>query len=252
MRSPDELAGRPYWIITLASLAIASALRGNPLGSVAWGVALVLVGSALFLASIQHKILQRVLLIAGLWGISSLPFSPTAPGWESGVGPSWAAWLAWPMLVAAQALLAAGFIRHAARPAASVPLDAQIAWARNIYPIGIGLPLATLILLGLFGWDGARSLGTLPAGLSAAALTLALLWLTPRLRWLNPLRAHWVRPQQTEPSRLDSFYNPVWNLYRTFGRMSESISAALEGDGGILWALLFLVLFLSLLAPRIP
>ncbi len=251
MRSPDELAGRPYWVIVLASFAVASALRGNPVGSVAWGTALVLVGGALFLASIQHKILQRVVLIVGLWGLSSLPFSPTASGWGSGADSSWATWLTWPILVAAQALLAAGFIRHAARPATSVPLDAQIAWARNIYPIGIGLPLATLILLGLFGWDGARSLGTLPAVLSAAALTGALLWLTPRLRWLNPVRAHWVRPQETT-SRLDSFYNPFWNFYRALGRMSESISAALEGDGGILWALLFLVLFLSLLAPRIP
>ncbi|RJP46290.1 MAG: hypothetical protein C4583_19125 [Anaerolineaceae bacterium] len=252
VRSPDELAGRPYWVITLASFAIAAALRGNPLGSIAWGSALVLAGSALFLSSIQHKTLQRILLVIGLWGISSLPFSPTASGWDVSANSSWAIWLTWPLLLAAQALLAAGFIRQTLRPAASVPLDAQIAWARNIYPIGIGLPLAVLILLGLFGWDGARLLGTLPAGLVAAALTATLLWLTPRLRWLNPIRAHWIRPQQGESSRLDSFYNTLWNIYRSLGRLSESVSAAFEGDGGILWALLFLVLFLSLLAPRIP
>jgi hypothetical protein len=252
MRSPDELAGRPYWVITLSSLAIASALRGNPIGSVAWGVALILAGGALFLSSVQHKILQRVLLVAGLWGISSLPFSPTASGWGAGADILWASWLSWPMLITAQALLAAGFIRQTLRPASSVPLDAQMAGARTIYPIGIGLPLAVLVLLGLFGWDGARLPGTLPAGLTAAALTAALLWLTPRLRWLNPVRAHWIRPQESEPSRLDSFYNAFWHLYRSLGRLSESISAMLEGDGGILWALLFLVLFLSLLAPRIP
>ena len=251
MRSPDELVGRPYWVIVLASLAVAAALRGNPIGSAAWGLALVLAGGALFLSSIQHKILQRTLLIVGLWGISSLPFSPTASGWGSGISPSWAVWVSWPILVSAQALLAAGFIRHATRPATSVPLDAQIAWARNIYPIGIGLPLATLVLLGLFGWDGALTPGTLPAGLAVAALTGALLWLTPRVRWLNPIRAHWIQPQG-EPSRLDFFYRSLWNLYRALGRLSESISAVLEGDGGILWALLFLVLFLSILAPRIP
>lgn len=252
VRSPDDLSGRPYWVITLASLAIASALRGNPIGSVAWGVAFILVGGALFFSSVQHKILQRILLVAGLWGISSLPFSPTASGWGTGADVSWANWIAWPMLITAQALLAAGFIRQTLRPASSVPIDAQIAWARSIYPIGIGLPLAVLILLGLFGWDGARLFGTLPAVLVAAALTAALLWLTPRLPWLNPIRAHWVRPQQGEPSRLDSFYNAFWNLYRSLGRLSESIAAMFEGDGGILWALLFLVLFLSLLAPRVP
>lgn len=252
MRSPDELTGRPYWIVVLASLSIASALRGNPVGSAAWGMALVLTGGALFLSSVQHKILQRVLLVVGLWSISSLPFSPTASGWESGIGDSWAVWVMWPLLVTAQAMLAAGFIRHALRPAASVPLDAQIAWARNVYPIGIGLPLAAILLLGLFGWDGALTLGTLPAGLAVAALTGALLWLTPRLRWLNPVRAHWIRSQEGQSSYLDFFYRSLWSLYRALGRLSESISAVLEGDGGILWALLFLVLFLSLLAPRVP
>ena len=251
MRSPDELTGRPYWMIALASLAIAAALRGNPVGSVAWGTVLVLTGGALFLSSVQYKIVQRVLLFAGLWSLSSLPFSPTASGWESGIASSWAIWATWPILLTVQALLAAGFIRHATRSTTSVPLDAQMAWARNIYPMGIGIPLAILILLGLYGWDGALTLGTLPAGLAAVALTGALLWLTPRLRWLNPVRAHWVRPEGA-PSRLDFFYRSLWDLYRGFGRLSESVTAVLEGDSGILWALLFLVLFLSLLTPRMP
>ncbi|MBI5934219.1 MAG: hypothetical protein HY867_10965 [Chloroflexi bacterium] len=252
MRSPDALAGRPYWVIAFAALALAAALRGNPAGSVGWGVALILAGGALFLASIQNKILNRVLLFAGLWGISALPFSPSARGWESAAETSWATFIMWPALLLAQALLAAGFIRHVTRPATSTDLDPDRAWARNVYPIGIGLPLAALLLLGLFGWDGARAFGTLPASLVAGALTLALLWLTPRLRWLNPVRAHWIRPQESSASRLDAFYDFLWNLYRSFGRLTESITAALEGDGGILWALLFLVLFLSLLAPRTP
>jgi hypothetical protein len=251
MRAPDELTGRPYWVIVLASLAVAAALRGNPVGSVGWGVSLVLAGGALFLSSVQHKIINRSLLIAGLWGISSLPFSPTASGWQSGSSASWAVWLTWPILLTAQALLAAGFIRHAGRPAILVSFEAQPVWARKVYPFGIGLLLATLLLLGLFGWDGALTLGTLPAGLAAAALTGALFWLTPRLRWLNPVRAHWVQPTG-QPSRLDFFYRTLWNLYHQIGRLGNSIAAALEGDGGILWALLFLVLFLSLLTPRIP
>lgn len=251
MRSTDELTGRPYWIITLASFAVAAALRGNPVGSAAWGAALVLAGGALFLSSIQHSLLIPFLLTAGLWGISSLPFSPTASGWESGSVLSWAAWATWPLFLLAQALLAAGFLRHARRTASYPPLDAQLAWARPIYTVGIGLPLAALILLGLFGWDGALVLGALPAGPLAAALTLSLLWLTPRLRWLNPVRAHWVLPQE-EPSRLDLIYRALWDLYRSLGRLSGAISAALEGEGGILWVLLFLVLFLSLLTPRLP
>ena len=252
MRSPDELAGRPYWVIVLGAFAISSALRSNPIGSVAWGLALVLTGGALFLSSVQHKSLRRILLVAGLWSISSLPFSPTASGWQSGASANWATWVAWPFLLTAQALLAAGFIRHAIRPSNPLPSEAQAIWARAIYPIGIGLPLTILLLLGLFGWDGAQTLGTLPAGLTAAALTGAVLWLTPRLPWLNPVRVHWVHPQDGQVSRLDAFYRSLWNLYRALGRLSDSIASVLEGDGGILWALLFLILFLSLLTSKVP
>lgn len=252
MRSPDSLTGRPYWVIAFASLALAAALRGNPAGSVGWGVALILAGSALFLASVQNKILNRVLLFAGLWGMSALPFSPSARGWESSTESGWAVFIMWPALLLAQSMLMTGFIRHVTHPAASNELDPERAWARNLYPVGIGLPLAALVLLGLFGWDGARALGLLPAALTAGAFTLTLLWLTPRLRWLNPVRAHWVRPQESPTSRLDTFYESLWNIYRALGRFLESITAALEGDSGILWSLLFLVLFISLLTPKTP
>ena len=248
IRSTDELAGRPFWVIGMASLAIASALRGNPLGAVAWGTALLLAGGALFLSTSQNKILSRLVLILGAWGISSLPFSPTASGWESGVAFTWGTWITFPVLIVAQALLVTGFIRHALVPSAGTSVESQPVWAKNIHPIGIGILLFSLTLLGLFGWDGARTLGALPAGLVAAALTGALYWLRPRLAFLNPVRAHWVQPE-ARVSRLDSFYGLLWNLYRQLGRFSGFLASLLEGDGGILWALLFLVLFLSLLVP---
>ena len=248
LRSSDELVGRPYWVIGMASLSIASALRGNPLGTVAWGAALLLAGGALFLSTAQNKILLRILLIFGAWGISSLPFSPTAAGWQSGVPSTWATWISFPVLIAAQALLVTGFIRHAMLPSAAAPLESQPVWAKNIHPIGIGLLLFSLTLLGFYGWDGALTLGAPLAGLAAAALAGALYWLRLRLPFLSPARAHWVQPE-TSPSRLDSVYGLLWNLYRQLGRLSGFISSLLEGDGGILWALLFLVLFLSLLVP---
>jgi hypothetical protein len=252
VRSPDELAGRPYWIIALAALAVAAALRGNPAGSVAWGVALVLTGGALFLFSVQHRILQRILLVAGIWGISSLPFSPTATGWESAVAPSWFSWISWALLVAVQAMLAAGFIRHTLWQSSATPLDAHLAWARNIHPLGILLPLGTLILLGLYGWEGALIIGNIPAAAAAVVLTILIIWLMPRSRWLSPIRAHWVRPAGSAPTRLDALNNTLTGFYITLGRLTKNFADMLEGGGGILWALLFLVLYLSLLGPKAP
>ncbi|MEW5940221.1 MAG: hypothetical protein AB1750_11200, partial [Chloroflexota bacterium] len=116
---------------------------------------------------------------------------------------------------------------------------------------GIGFLLLTLVGLGLYGWDGALTLGAPIAGAVAVALAALVYWLTPRIPWLNPVR---TRPSRAEAgaSAFDAFYSAAWNAYRQTGRLIESFLAALEGDGGILWALLFLVLFISILAPRLP
>lgn len=242
MRAPDELAGRPYWIISLAALSVISALSGNPLGTVAWGCALILVGGALFLASVQQVWLNRVLLI-GVWSLSSLPFSLTASAWLGSPG------FFIPFVVAAQALLMAGFIRHALRPAGRESLELQPGWANKVYPAGIILLVTFQLLLGLVGWDGARQVGAWLQALSTLLLTFGLVWATPRFRILNPIRAHWINPTTSGANTLSSAF---WVIYRVFGRISQAITATLEGEGGIMWTLLFLVLFISLLTQGAP
>jgi len=246
LRAPDELTARPFWLIGMGSLAVAAALRGNPVGAAAWGCALVLSGGVLFLSSEPNKWLTRALLIAA-WGISALPFSLTATGWNSGAGNYW---FAWPPLLASHAMLTAGFIRHSQRTAARVSSEDQPIWGRNVYPIGIFLLLGTIIFLGVFGWSGTLQLGNWLAGAGASFLTLVLLWLTPRLRILNPVRAHWVRPANV--SWLDRSYQALWNVYRQMGRVSNVISSLLEGESGIMWTLLFLALFISFFSQGTP
>jgi hypothetical protein len=242
LRAPDELTGRPFWIIGLAALSIAAALGANPRGSVAWGIALLLSGGVLFLASVQLLWLNRLLLI-GAWSLSALPFSLTASAWQGNTGPFL------PFLVAAQALLIAGFVRHSLRPGGRETPDAQPGWTRSVYPAGISLLLLLQVLLGLLGWEGALQVGVWLVGLVAAFLTLVLIWATPRLRLLNPIRAHWIQPAS---SWLDGSYRSLWSLYRLLGRMSQAMTSTLEGDGGILWTLLFLVLFVSLMTRGAP
>jgi len=246
LRAPDELNGRPYWLIGMGSLAVAAALRGNPIGAAAWGCVLLLAGSILFLASEPIKWLARVALI-GTITISSLPFSLTATGWNATGGNFW---FALPFLLLAQAMLIAGFIRHSQRLTTRVSYENQPIWGRNVYPVGIILLLLTSLLLGFIGWDGALKLGTWTAGLIASLLSLGLLWLTPRLRILNPVRAHWVRP--SSPNWLDRGYQALWGLYRRLGRLSDIFTRALEGESGIMWTLLFLALFISLFTQRVP
>ena len=125
LRAPDELSGRPYWIISLAALSVISALSGNPLGAVAWGCALVLVGGALFLASVQHIWLNYALLI-GAWSLSSLPFSLTAVVWIGNFGFSI------PFVIIAQSLLISGFVRHSLRTGRRDSIDSQEKWAKRV------------------------------------------------------------------------------------------------------------------------
>ena len=246
LRAPDDLAGRPYWLIGMGSLAIAAALRANPVGAAAWGCALLLSGSILFLSSEPIKWLGLATHVSVLT-ISSLPFSLTATGWNTS-GENF--WFAWPFLILTQAMLMAGFIRHTLRINTHVSYDNQPIWARNVYPIGIILVLLTSLLLGFVGWDGALKLGAWFAGLFASLLSLGLIWLTPRVRILNPVRAHWVRP--SNPSWLDWGYQTLWSIYRQLGRLSDVFTTVLEGESGIMWTLLFLALFISFFTQRIP
>ena len=247
LRSPDELTGRPYWLIGLGSLAVASALRGNPVGATAWSCALILSGGALFLASSESKWLDKVLLI-GVWGGSSMPLSLTASGWISQIGNFW---YAIPFLVSAHAMLLTGYIRMSRRSTSRASFENQPIWAKNVYPFGIYIILLTILILGFFGWNGTLQLGNWIAAIIASLLTLGLLWLIPRVRFLNPVRAHWVRSADTT-SWLDIVYQTIWEFYRTIRRVITTFSNVLEGESGIMWTLLILALFLSIFSQGIP
>lgn len=245
MRAPDELNARPYWLIGMGSLAVAAALQANPVGAAAWGCALILAGGALFLYSETNRWLARSLWI-GVFGISALPFSLTAAGWEG----SLRFWPVWPLLLLTQAMLMTGFIRHSQRTSTRIRNEDQPIWAKNVYPIGIAVLLILSLLLGLFGWSGILRIGNWLGGLVAAVLTAGLLWLIPRLRILNPVRAHWVRP--TSAAWQEGVYQALWNLYRRLRRISNMLSNALEGESGIMWTLLFLALFISFFTQGRP
>jgi hypothetical protein len=238
LRAADELSGRPYWIISLAALSMASALSGNPAGSVAWGCSLVLAGGALFLTSIQNLWVNRALLI-GIFAMSTLPFSLTASAWQNTPG------LFFPLVALAQALILAGYIRHVLRTSGRESFEAQPVWTNTIYPAGIGLLILMELLLGLIGWDGARQTGALLLAITASVLTFGLFWATPRFGIFNPVRTN--RAGSTSSAETGG-YGFLWGIYQFVSQISSTISNTLEGNGGLMWTLLFLVLFVSVMA----
>jgi hypothetical protein len=243
LRASDEILGRPFWVLGMASLSFAASLRGNPTGSMGWGIILILGGGLLFLFSARQRSIIWLPLL-GLWGLSSLPFSPTASAWQTGNMNSWIFVL--PFLPA-QALLMAGFIRHALHPG-ETSFESQERWTRIIYPTGLILLVATVILLGLWGWDGAQMVGlwwaAIIANIFAGGFTLLAVTILVRLA-LTCSSNQWTRI-----FRLERFYDVLYSIYDFFRRIADVITSSLEGEGGLLWSLLLLALILSVLSTQ--
>ena len=243
LRASDEILGRPFWVLGMASLSIAASLRGNPTGSIGWGVMLILGGGLLFLFSARQRSILWLPLL-GLWGLSTLPFSVSASAWQTGNQYSWLFVI--PFLPA-QALLMAGFIRHALHPG-ETSLESQERWTKVLYPTGLFLLAAIAILLGLWGWEGARNLGLWWAAIIANVLAAGFTALAlPILIRIVPASSS---SQWTRIFRLEWLYNTLTTIYKLFGRIANIITSSLEGEGGLLWSLLLLALILSVLSTR--
>ena len=204
-------------------------------------MALLLSGGFLFLFSARQKRILWLPLLA-LFGFSALPFSLSASAWLTGNQSSW--FFIIPFLPA-QALLMAGFVRHALHPG-ETSLESQARWTKVLYPIGLFLLPGTAILLGLWGWGGAYTIGIWWASLitlflAAGFSALALIFL-PRLALRNQ-STQWIRI-----FRLDWLFRIFSALYRIFHEIANIITSSLEGEGGLLWSLLILALILSVLS----
>jgi hypothetical protein len=107
-----------------------------------------------------------------------------------------------------------------------------------------------MLMLGAIGWPGAAQIGALPFSIATCVLTAGLVWAGPRLRVLNPIRAHWIGP--TTYGWYEGLLRGLSNVDQSMGRLSRAISSTLEGDGGMMWALLFLALFVSFMVRERP
>jgi len=247
---PDEISARPHWLIGMSALSLAAALRGSQAGSAAWGVALVLFGGLSFLYSARQVWFTR--FFAGLAVLMlALPFSMTAIGWAGDFPlPS----VFWPLFLLAHAMLVAGYLRHLFRPG-ETSFGELPRWAQVAYPVGLGIFVVTMLLVGLVGWPGSQQVGAWWFGagwMLLAGLGALLYW---RMRHLFAARAS--SPGENSTRRVSYFAQMqeavaglLWGLYRTLGRLLDYLSNLLEGDGGLLWTLLLLVLFITILRGR--
>lgn len=252
--SRDELTGRSLSLLAVAAMAVACVLRGEPAASVAWGSIYLLCGALLFFYSARSRRLLAIPAV-GLLTLSGLPFTPVSPGWP-GVslgqvdlyGMAFA--LVW-------GLLLVGYVRHSLRPGEDLAgLDR---WMQSVYPAGLAiLPISAWILFILNGnflalppgwWFGVVAF-VLAAGIQA----LRMLRRQPALEDGQPKPMSLVVRERVLTGletffRFEWLYGLFWLAYRLVQKGIRNLTVILEGEGGVLWALLLLALLISLFWP---
>lgn len=238
-RSENENQGRPYWILGLGAFAFAAALQGLAIASAAWGLAMLFSGALLSLYSSRHRWLM-ILVVFGAVGFSSFPLTPAWEGSALYVRLPWGYRI---IFFVAFALLFVGYLRHARRSAALN--DDFERWMWIVYPLGLALlPLTHFGLIYVKWRMGFQEIsfqtpgwwsGLIPLGLAA----IFLVWSRREpisyppffIRLAGIFDFSWI-------NRL------FWFIYRSIGRILEVFTLLIEGEGGILWALLILIMLI--------
>jgi hypothetical protein len=147
------------------------------------------------------------------------------------------------ILIPLQSLLTAGYIRSIAREEKEY-LNNHPRWVIVIFSLGlVSLALSGLIL-GVVGWEGASQMGAwIPAAI-AAVLTAIISIILIRIPIPAPLDSRLLKKPVAWAG---SFISIWWGLYRTLRRLLDILTTTFEGDGGVLWTILFLIVFVSIL-----
>jgi hypothetical protein len=235
----DELDGRHAWMVGMATVVIASALRAQADASLAWSLATMFSGGLIFLASVRIQLSQWVMIL-GLLGISTLPFTPTWNGTAFFAAP-FDPYLV--LYLIALVLILWGYAQHSSKVKPYPPGVER--WIRVIYPMGLVLLPVTQIGLSWFlrpALGDIHTIGWILGLLICVLASLGFIW-----------RYRGGAIPQPFVNFLNSFFSLGWlvtivvNIFQYFSRFINFVSNVLEGEGGLLWALLWIVLFLAIL-----
>lgn len=251
-----EAEARPYWIIALSAFALQCALNGEPGSSRVWGLVLLLSGGLLFAFNPPIRRI-RFIPALGLVGLLGLPFTLLASGWQGVLGQHFS--VVSVVVLISHSLLVIGYLRYVVEATGAVTgLEKH---ARITYPLGLIVIFQTIVLLGLIAWPGVLSLGIWWASLVSMGITTAAIYLS-RLLGIKDL--HEDLPAKIPFYRIASpiirtirgffslqwFYSAVSWLYQQTLRLETFGSELIEGDGGLLWSLVLLLIIMLIFASQ--
>lgn len=249
---PVKFQSQPYWIVALSAFAVHCVLNGAAQTSRVWGLALLLSGAMLYLFEPPIRRI-RFLPLLGLIGLIGVPFTPAASGWDALIGSSLNLSLA-PMILA-HALLTVGYLRYIFE--ANTTITALEKHARITFPMGLVLILQTILMLGIVGWPGVLTVGQwwvplISLGLVGLAI-LAFLKLGLKVPFTNLEQRlpfyrvlHAILTWFQAFSSLDWLYSGAEFLGRQVSRVTNAVTGLIEGEGGLLWSLVFLIAMITI------
>ena len=225
--------------VAFGGVALMAAARGLPAATWAWGILAVFPVLGVMMAPNRRRMMWPFLaLLAG--GLVLWPFTPASAAvalWQ----PPFQGWMLFPWLVLA-GNMAAVVMQLLTLPASAEPLPRE--------QQAFSVLAMTVWVVAFWGWqfwpvasqaDVALWQQWVPGAAALAAAVVA--WQISRRIDLRITYAETLVRRGTAQLAGRAF----WAVYRLMGRFLRFFSLLLEGDGGVLWALVLLVMLAVLL-----
>ena len=247
--SENEDDGRSFWLLSLGSVSMLAAIQKSPESSLIWGISGLLFGGILFLGRIRLRSLV-IFPILAVFSMSLLPFSPTwrvstifSGIWEKLPMPT--ALIAMIIFIAGYSFYILGYLRHGLRIENEEASPERWVWLLYIP----GLVLLVLLNFAL-GWINLPDLNQVIVldwviGILICLVVIAELVMQKRyskkLGFGSGLYA--ILRKFSIPSLINRIFV---SFYQLSSRLIALVNSILEGEGGLLWAYLILVMLISL------
>lgn len=243
----DEIQGRNYWIAGWSGFIIIYALNGSQALLLGWGSVVLMLSASIFLYSFRANYLVWIPVV-GILCMMGFPFTITQWAWGAVFGKINALSV---MLFVIHAFLIIGGLRHVFH------IDEKSESMEKILQIfyGVGLIFPVVGSYFLFFLTRTSFAFTEDWWLGLITIGLAILGFLIYLLLKNRSSQLIINNEHIEKylHRFSNFFTFRWFsttlswFHRFLGTVPNFISKVLEGEGGILWAILLLALLISLL-----
>ncbi|MBA4384595.1 MAG: hypothetical protein C0410_07645 [Anaerolinea sp.] len=248
----NELSGRPFWMLSFSGLILIRFLLGQVEGAIGLSIIMLTAGGFIFLYSYSSRVNLIAALVLAL-GLIGLPFTPTATIWGSQLQSQH--WFSLLIVVITISLLFLGFVKHILRQRdQSNPKES---WMRLFYSAGLFLLVISpwITVIWRFKIIKTESNWSLPIFCLVLIVIMVMVMRRKIWDWLmqKPPLQRVLDPFKLAGKILNAIFKFDWffillrKLLDLLSRPLKFFVNLLEGDGGLLWAFVFLALISSIL-----